>query len=103
MGHDVFTFYHLSKWELNAGLVEIKNQPIEDEVIKASKIREMQVYRDFVNLDHVFFCEQPSLSQISLPKKIGLDKDVLKNEQYKCRCNSNYISTEWLGTNSLFA
>ena len=55
MGHDVFTFYHLSKWELNAGLVEIKNQPIEDEVIKASKIREMQVYRDFVNLDHVFF------------------------------------------------
>lgn len=70
MGHDVYTFYHLSKWELNAGLVEIKKQPMEDKIIKASYIREMEVYKDFVNLDHVYFVNNPHYRRFHYQKRL---------------------------------
>lgn len=83
MGHDVFTFYHLSNWELNAGLVEIKTQPIGDEIIKASKIREMQVYREFVNLDHVFFVNNPHYRRFHYQKRLVWIKMFLKMKSIK--------------------
>lgn len=55
LGHEVFVYYHLSHWELNAGLIEIPKQPSCDSIICAANIKSLQQYKGFVNLNHVFF------------------------------------------------
>lgn len=58
-GCEVYAYYHLSPWELNAGLIEISSQPPMDGVICARNIEEMKQYKDYVNLDHIFFINNP--------------------------------------------
>lgn len=69
-GHEVYTFYHLSKWELNAGLVEIANQPSKDQLIKASEIEEMQLYREYINLEHIYFINNPHFRKYHFQKRL---------------------------------
>ena len=45
-GCEVYAYYHLSPWELNAGLIEISNQPPKDGVNSARNIEEMKAYKD---------------------------------------------------------
>lgn len=58
-GHDVFAYYHLAPWELNAGLIEISKQPSKDGIICATEFEEMKSYKDYVNLKHIFFINNP--------------------------------------------
>lgn len=76
-GHEVISYYHLAPYETHAGLVEINTHPATDGIIPASKFNDMQIYKNFVNLDNVFFINNPHcrrfhISRYSLWMKLYL-------------------------------
>ena len=90
-GHDVFAYYHLSSWELNAGLVEISHQPSRDGIIPASEYKEMRVYKDFVNLDHIFFINNPHSRRFHLQKRLVW----LKMFRHMKKCHADVVQITW--------
>lgn len=74
LGHDVTCMMHLDPGRCHRTIINIDHQPPQPGLIPASQYPEMQVFKDYINLDKLIFINHPmryrDLRTISLALKV---------------------------------